>query len=170
MVITLTPTAVGTVGVVAGDFGLELAPQGGTTTHDLYTCTAPESGSRASVALTIVSSAGTSPSATPSDDGTDDGGGDSPAPTETVTETTTASATTTVTSTVSSTATVTHRTTAQISRTPLGGAQTGGGGEIGPDGRIFVLAGAVLMAASASGGLMLRRSGSRTSARGVRHV
>ncbi|WP_204059527.1 hypothetical protein [Microbispora corallina] len=169
MVITLTPTAVGTVGVVAGDFGLELAPQSGTTTHDLYTCTAPESGSRASVALTIVSSPATSPSATPSDDGTD-GADDSPAPTETVTETTTASATTTVTSTVSSTATVTHRATAQISRTPLGGAQTGGGGEIGPDGRVFVLAGAVLMAASATGGLVLRRSGSRTSARGVRHV
>ncbi|MFI6389835.1 hypothetical protein [Nonomuraea sp. NPDC050540] len=44
-------------------------------------------------------------------------------------------------------------------RTPVGGAETGGGGEAGPDGRIVVLAGLVMLAGAGAG--LARRTRSR---------
>jgi hypothetical protein len=51
----------------------------------------------------------------------------------------------------------------EVTKTPKEGAATGGGGEIGPDGRIFLLAGSVLVLGAGIGGLYLRRrtAGSR---------
>ncbi|WP_162795017.1 hypothetical protein [Nonomuraea lactucae] len=49
------------------------------------------------------------------------------------------------------------------SKTPKAGADTGAGGDAGPDGRMFVLAGSVLIMAAGAGGLMMRR---RTVSRG----
>ncbi|GIH50421.1 hypothetical protein Mro03_56000 [Microbispora rosea subsp. rosea] len=45
---------------------------------------------------------------------------------------------------------------AQVENTPGGGAATGGGGEAGPDARLFVLTGTALMLAAGAGGLVLR--------------
>jgi hypothetical protein len=45
----------------------------------------------------------------------------------------------------------------KTSTTPKAGADTGGGGEAGPDGRMFLLAGSVLIGAAGVGGLMMRR-------------
>ncbi|GAB3162104.1 hypothetical protein GCM10027161_72720 [Microbispora hainanensis] len=45
---------------------------------------------------------------------------------------------------------------AQIENTPGGGAATGGGGDAGPDARLFVLSGTALMLAAGAGGLVLR--------------
>ncbi|MEW9554408.1 hypothetical protein [Nonomuraea sp. NPDC050783] len=47
--------------------------------------------------------------------------------------------------------------TKRSSRTPKAGADTGGGGLAGPDGRTFILTGTALVAAAAIGGLFLRR-------------
>ncbi|GAA4095115.1 hypothetical protein [Nonomuraea soli] len=44
-----------------------------------------------------------------------------------------------------------------VTKTPKAGAETGGGGELGPDGRMFVLTGSVMIAAAGVGGLMMRR-------------
>ncbi|WP_143591422.1 hypothetical protein [Thermoactinospora rubra] len=49
----------------------------------------------------------------------------------------------------------------KVNKTPKGGAETGGGGEAGPDGRMFVLTGTALVAAAALGGLVLRRRTAR---------
>ncbi|MBX6387066.1 MAG: hypothetical protein IRZ07_29495 [Microbispora sp.] len=169
LVVTLTPTAEGTVAVAAGNFTLRLRPAGDTTGTggELYTCTLPDPASRASLAFTVSTSA-------PPDDGGDDTG-TSPSPGETTTATatvtTTVSATTTTTTTATATvtttasakttvtATVTRTAAKQIKTTPLGGAQTGAGGDAGPDGRLVVLTGVALMAAAAAGGLLLRRFG-----------
>ncbi|TMR23201.1 hypothetical protein ETD86_08835 [Nonomuraea turkmeniaca] len=43
------------------------------------------------------------------------------------------------------------------SKTPKAGADTGAGGEMGPDGRMFILTGTALVAAAAVGGLVMRR-------------
>nr|WP_055505060.1 hypothetical protein [Nonomuraea pusilla] len=45
------------------------------------------------------------------------------------------------------------------SQTPKAGADTGAGGEMGPDGRVFILTGSALVAAAAVGGLWMRRRG-----------
>ncbi|MEW9528897.1 hypothetical protein [Microbispora sp. NPDC049125] len=160
LVVTLTPTVEGTVGIAAGDFTMRLVTQGATVTPDLYTCTLPPSASRASIAMTVLASGSHTPEQTPTDSGsptaTDTSTGTS---TETATASVTETVTTTVSATVSNTVshTVSNTVTAEVSLTPLGGAQTGGGGEVGPDGRLLVLGGIALMAASASGGLLLRR-------------
>ncbi|MFD0733926.1 hypothetical protein [Planotetraspora mira] len=62
------------------------------------------------------------------------------------------------------TRTVYETVTAQVSETPEGGAATGGGADAGPDGRVLVLSGSVLVLAAAGGGLLLR-----TRRRAVRH-
>ncbi|MEV0351659.1 hypothetical protein AB0H88_38315 [Nonomuraea sp. NPDC050680] len=43
------------------------------------------------------------------------------------------------------------------SATPKAGADTGAGGDAGPDGRLFVLTGSALIAAAGAGGLLMRR-------------
>ncbi|MFG1704810.1 hypothetical protein ACFLIM_16615 [Nonomuraea sp. M3C6] len=50
----------------------------------------------------------------------------------------------------------THTVTTTTTRTPAGGVATGGGGEAGPDGRMLVAMGSVLILASVTG-LILRR-------------
>ncbi|MET8145933.1 hypothetical protein ABZU32_36990 [Sphaerisporangium sp. NPDC005288] len=44
-----------------------------------------------------------------------------------------------------------------MTKKPVAGAATGGGGDAGPDGRTFVLVGTSLVAAAGVGGLFLRR-------------
>jgi Tfp pilus assembly major pilin PilA len=170
LLVTLTPTAVGTVGVAAGDFTLKLRPAGDTTGtgEALYTCTLPESATRASLALTVAASSSTSPSPSPSaspspspspTDSDDADGNTSSSPTPSAGASTTPTTRTTATTTVTATATASRTTTKQIKTTPLGGAQTGAGGDAGPDARLVVLTGLALMAAAAVGGLLLRRFG-----------
>ena len=50
-----------------------------------------------------------------------------------------------------------EKTTERSSETPRKGADTGAGGDAGPDGRMFLLAGSVLIMAAGAGGLLLRR-------------
>ncbi|MFI7147221.1 hypothetical protein ACIBO2_20075 [Nonomuraea sp. NPDC050022] len=45
----------------------------------------------------------------------------------------------------------------ESSATPKAGADTGAGGDAGPDGRLFVLTGSALIAAAGAGGLLMRR-------------
>ncbi|MEV4059085.1 hypothetical protein [Nonomuraea dietziae] len=45
----------------------------------------------------------------------------------------------------------------KVTKTPKGAAETGGGGDMGPDGRMFVLTGSLVVLAAAAGGLVLRR-------------
>ena len=71
-------------------------------------------------------------------------------------ETASARPTRTVTTTV--TAAETH--TANR-RTPPGGAETGGGGDAGPDGRVFVLTGLFVTVAAGAGLVLRRRAVSR---------
>ncbi|MFC7645359.1 hypothetical protein ACFQX6_35580 [Streptosporangium lutulentum] len=47
--------------------------------------------------------------------------------------------------------------TGQVERTPAGAASTGGGGDAGPDARLFMMSGALLVAFAGIGGLALRR-------------
>ncbi|GGO03303.1 hypothetical protein GCM10011574_13000 [Microbispora bryophytorum] len=171
LLVTLTPTAVGTIGVAAGDFTLKLRPAGDTagTGEALYTCTLPESATRASLALTVVASSSPSPSATPSPSPSPAGNTNtSPSPSAgaSTTPSPSPSPRTTTTTTVTATATASHTATKQIKTTPLGGAQTGAGGDAGPDARLVVLTGLALMAAAAVGGLLLRRFGPNSGSYG----
>ncbi|MFI7127768.1 hypothetical protein ACIBQ1_18865 [Nonomuraea sp. NPDC050153] len=92
-------------------------------------CLAPTTGLKAYTFQ--VSSASSSPSSTPTSS--------SPKPTKT------------------STATVTVTPSSKKSKTPKAGADTGAGGEAGPDGRMFILTGTALVGAAAVGGLVMRR-------------
>ncbi|GAA3846874.1 hypothetical protein GCM10022226_83140 [Sphaerisporangium flaviroseum] len=56
----------------------------------------------------------------------------------------------------------------KVTKTPLGAAETGGGGQAGPDGRVFVVTGFLLTLAAATG-LLLRRRTIPTDDQG-RHV
>jgi hypothetical protein len=51
----------------------------------------------------------------------------------------------------------------QIDETPKGAASTGGGGDAGPDARMIMFSGVLMVALAGIGGLMLRR---RTAGRG----
>ncbi|GAA3832090.1 hypothetical protein GCM10022226_61570 [Sphaerisporangium flaviroseum] len=46
----------------------------------------------------------------------------------------------------------------KVTKTPLGAAETGGGGQAGPDGRVFVVTGFLLTLAAATGLLLRRRT------------
>ncbi|HEX4817567.1 MAG TPA: hypothetical protein VFV66_32900 [Nonomuraea sp.] len=82
------------------------------------------------------------------------GGGITPTPTPTPTPTQTPTPTPDDTETEDTTPTATVTTTETM--VPEGGADTGAGGEAGPDGRAFLLVGSVLILSSGAG-LMLRR-------------
>ncbi|MEV1167040.1 hypothetical protein [Nonomuraea sp. NPDC049784] len=58
--------------------------------------------------------------------------------------------------------TVTPSSKTSKSKTPKAGADTGEGGEMGPDGRLFILTGTALIAAAAVGGLIMRRRSIRS--------
>ncbi|NJP97851.1 hypothetical protein HCN51_51975 [Nonomuraea sp. FMUSA5-5] len=125
------PTTTGTVSLTAGDLAF------GTTGSLLLKCAAPTTGLK-TYSFTVASATSTSTSS------------NSPSPT-----TTSPRPTTTRTSTV--TITPSRSTTTRKSTTPKAGADTGAGGTMGPDGRLFILTGTALVGAAAVGGLVMRR-------------
>ncbi|MBG0820627.1 hypothetical protein HS048_07760 [Planomonospora sp. ID91781] len=159
VLITVVPTATGVIGIQPSSFILAVGPASGTgTLGDLYDCTpaSPAEVTAAGLLITVQ----------PSGAGTGTGTG-TPTPTATPT-TTTPKPTITVTATITPEATESTKTikspkTRQIEETPEGAASTGGGGEAGPDARMIMLSGALLVAAAGAGGLVLRR---RTAQRG----
>ncbi|MFB9627032.1 hypothetical protein [Nonomuraea helvata] len=134
--IKVKPTTTGTVTLTAGDLAF-----GSSSTSAAIKCAAPTSGLK-TFTFTVGSSS-TTPTPTPTPTPTTT----SPKPTKTSTHT--------VTVTPSS-----KKTTK--SKTPKAGADTGGGGEMGPDGRLFILTGTALIAAAAVGGLIMRRRSIRS--------
>ncbi|GAA0386356.1 hypothetical protein Acor_26160 [Acrocarpospora corrugata] len=157
MVLVFTPTATGTVGVTAGGFVLKIVPLGGQpSTH--YSCEPANHASPATLALTVATSAADDP---------DDTTTTTTTATSTVfeTETVQATDTETVTNTVdtTNTSTVSVTNTAQVGMTPVGGAQTGGGGDVGADARLVMLVGISLIGAATLGGLVLRHRTSRNT-------
>ncbi|MFI0417594.1 hypothetical protein [Spongiactinospora sp. 9N601] len=130
MAVVLQPTASGTLAIQGGGFVLK-AGTGSNTVY--YNC----SGVGPSLNLPI-GAAGT-PSGTPT----------APTPTPSDTPSPTPKKTNTRTATITA--------DTQIDKTPKDGAATGGGGEMGPDGRMFVLVGSVLVLGAGVGGLFMRR-------------
>ncbi|MFB4272111.1 hypothetical protein [Nonomuraea sp. GTA35] len=130
--IKVKPTTTGTVSLTAGDLAF-----GTSSTSPVLKCTAPTTGLKAYTFT--VGNASTSPSPTTT----------SPTPTNTSPRPTT-TRTSTVTITPSSS-------TTRKSQTPKAGADTGAGGTMGPDGRLFILTGTALVGAAAVGGLIMRR-------------
>ncbi|WP_066368884.1 hypothetical protein [Herbidospora mongoliensis] len=152
----ITPTATGVFEVSARDFVLRVRPTGGTADVALYSCILPETATPVALKITVVASPTPTASTTPSSS-------DTPTPTPTDSGTPTPRGTVTATATVTadtpvdrSTRTATATVTAQV-ETPDGGVATGGGGVLGPDGRVFVLAGGTVTLAAMVGGLLLRR-------------
>ncbi|TDD17639.1 hypothetical protein [Nonomuraea diastatica] len=144
MTMVVRPTATGTVALRGGAFNVQV---NGTT---WYECRPPTSGGP-SVNLVVGTATGTptnSPTTTPTKSPTPTPS--SPRPTRTSTHT--------VTVTPSSESEPTRK-----SQTPKAGADTGAGGTMGPDGRLFILTGGALIVAAAGGGLLMRR---RNAARG----
>ncbi|MFB9967438.1 hypothetical protein [Sinosporangium siamense] len=138
---TVTPTVTGTTIARAGKFTVKVAGTG-TTPTTLYDCVVATSGvntQQASVELRV----GTA-SASPTGSNTS-----TPSPTR--------STTPRPTTTVTEYETVSPKETTEA--TPKGGADTGGGGSVGPDGRTFILVGSVTVLAAGAAGLLLRRRG-----------
>lgn len=144
--VTASPSATSVV-LTAGDFTLKVTGAGATT---LYVCTVPSTGVRAAATVAITSqSASGSPSPSPSP---------TPTPTPTPSPTPTPKPTHTVTVVVTKTPAVARTTrSGGVGITPSGSAQTGGGGTAGPDGRVVMLAGGVMILGAGVGGLILRR-------------
>lgn len=136
--IKVRPTTTGTVTITPGDLAF-----GTSATAAALKCTAPTTGLPT---FTFQVAAATS---TPTDD-----------PTGTSTPTPTPTKTTTVIVTETPT-TRTTSPTARSSKTPKDGVATGAGGDAGPDGRMFVLAGSMLILAAGGGGLLMRRRAAR---------
>ncbi|GII85454.1 hypothetical protein Ssi03_34440 [Sphaerisporangium siamense] len=142
MTATVVPTAVGQFSVKPGNFTLKL---GANSTYTCEIAAAPSPANATAVPLTIVvASPSASPSASPTGSTTS-----SNTPTATPTPTRTPKPTHTVYETV------THN-PEQVKRKPSGGAATGGGADAGPDGRLFVAAGMVLVVGAGVGGLVVR--------------
>ncbi len=141
MLVTVVPTTTGTVVVRPDQFVLRAGPTAaGAAQTALVTCS-PAAEAQAALAQATFTVAGqTSPSSSPTT---------SPTPTN--------SATPTPRTTHTVYKTVTHEATKTERVTPKGGAATGGGGEAGPDGRVFIAVGSILIGAAALGGLVLRR-------------
>ncbi|MGW6495845.1 hypothetical protein [Nonomuraea angiospora] len=128
--VKIKPTTTGTVTLTPGDLAF-----GTLASSPSIKCLAPTTG-LPTFTFTVGSSTGTpttSPTSTPTNTTS------SPKPTKT------------------STATVTVTPSTKKSKTPKAGADTGGGGEAGPDGRMFILTGTALVGAAAVGGLVMRR-------------
>ncbi|MBT2234364.1 hypothetical protein [Nonomuraea sp. NEAU-A123] len=141
MAIVVTPTVAGTVAIKGDAFAVKVnnaawyncAPQtaGGGPSANLVVATGTPTGTP-----TSSSTPSTTPTTTPTSS--------SPKPTKTHTITVTKTPTAT-------------KTTTKSSKTPKAGADTGGGGDMGPDGRMVVLTGSLLILAAGVGGLVLRR-------------
>ncbi|MDX3106155.1 hypothetical protein [Nonomuraea angiospora] len=126
--VKIKPTTTGTVTLTAGDLAF-----GTSASSPAIKCLAPTTGLK-----TYTFQVGSSTS-TPTTSSTPTNTTSSPKPTKT------------------STATVTVTPSTKKSKTPKAGADTGGGGEAGPDGRMFILTGTALVGAAAVGGLVMRR-------------
>ncbi|MFJ2030452.1 hypothetical protein [Streptosporangium sp. NPDC087985] len=153
VLVTVMPTATGVFGVRPDAFTLAHVPAAGTGTGTgLYDCTADQAQASAAALLVTVQPSGSSSVSA------------SPTPTETPTPTPTETATTPApTITITQTKTAKPTKTRQIDETPGGGASTGGGGDAGPDARVIMLSGLLMVAGATAGGLVLRR---RTATRG----
>ncbi|GAA3471869.1 hypothetical protein [Nonomuraea roseola] len=126
------PTTAGTVTLKASDLYF-----GTSTSVYQYKCTVQATPAPKSHSFTVTA-ASTSPSPSPSPS-----------------TSTSAKPTRTVTATV--TQTPVGGGNGKVTKTPKGAAETGGGGDMGPDGRMFVLTGSLVVLAAAAGGLVLRR-------------
>ncbi|MGW0194694.1 hypothetical protein [Nonomuraea sp. NPDC003201] len=126
--VKVKPTTTGTVTLTAGDLAF-----GTSASSPVIKCLAPTTGLK-TYTFTVGSSTGT-----PTTSSTPTNTTSTPKPTKT------------------STATVTVTPSTKKSKTPKAGADTGGGGEAGPDGRMFILTGTALVGAAAVGGLVMRR-------------
>ncbi|MFD1537356.1 hypothetical protein [Nonomuraea guangzhouensis] len=143
MAIVVKPTATGTVAIKGGNFALKV------NSSTWYTCSPGVSGGP-SMNLVVSTAPASTPTGTPTTSST---------PSTTPTTTPTSSSpkpTKTHTKIVTKTPTAT-KTTTKSSKTPKAGADTGGGGDMGPDGRMVVLTGSLLILAAGVGGLVLRR-------------
>ncbi|MEV4353018.1 hypothetical protein [Nonomuraea sp. NPDC049625] len=130
VIIKVKPTTTGTVSLTAGDLVFGTASSG---TGAAITCKAPTTNLKAYTFTVGSSTSSPTTSSTPTNTTS------TPKPTKT------------------STATVTVTPSSKKSKTPKAGADTGGGGEAGPDGRMFILTGTALVGAAAVGGLVMRR-------------
>ncbi|GAA3161079.1 hypothetical protein [Nonomuraea roseoviolacea] len=154
VLISLTPKATGVMAVVPDDFVLQVGPSGAAGST-WYTCSVKAgSESEASAAAALVTVATGVPTGTST--GTPSSTPTTPTPTATPTPTKT---TPTPKKTRTSYVTVVETPTKRSSKTPKAGANTGAGGEMGPDGRMFVLVGSALILAAGVGGLAMRRRG-----------
>ncbi|MFG1941650.1 hypothetical protein [Nonomuraea sp. NPDC048826] len=132
--IKVKPTTAGTVTVSPGDLAF-----GTSATAPAVKCTAPTTGLPTYTFQVTAGSA--SPSASPTPSNT------SPTPTKTTTVI--------VTETPRDDTSTTP--TRRSSQTPKDGVATGAGGDAGPDGRLFIVAGSMLVLAAGGGGLLMRR-------------
>ncbi|MEV4112337.1 hypothetical protein [Nonomuraea sp. NPDC049695] len=135
-----TANTAGTATVKPGK--INFGSNASTGTQPAIECTVENESALKTYTLTVSSSTGT------------------PTPTPTPTPTTT-SPKPTKTSTHTVTVTPSSKKTTK-SKTPKAGADTGGGGEMGPDGRLFILTGTALIGAAAVGGLIMRRRSIRS--------
>ena len=125
--VKVKPTTAGTVSLTAGDLAF-----GTSSTSSSIKCAAPTTGLKAYTFTVTAATSSATTSSTPT--------------TSTPKPTTTRTATFTVTPT-----------STKKSQTPKAGADTGAGGDMGPDGRMFILTGTALIGAAAVGGLFMRR-------------
>ncbi|WP_049563241.1 hypothetical protein [Nonomuraea sp. SBT364] len=134
--VKVKPTTTGTVTITPGDIVF-----GTSATAPTVKCTAPTTGLKT---YTFTVAAATS----------------TPTSTPTTTSTPTPTKTTTVYQTVTPTSSPSKTTSSpRSSETPKEGADTGAGGTMGPDGRMFLAVGSVLIVAAGAGGLLIRRRG-----------
>lgn len=155
IMITLTPKATGVMAVVPDDFVLQADPASGTTAPPWYTCSVKQGfESEATAAAALITVVSGTPSSTPSNTPST-----TPSTTPTTSTPTPTPTRTTPRPTRTKTEIVTVGPTKRASKTPKAGADTGGGGDMGPDGRMFVLAGSLLIIAAGAGGLVMRRRG-----------
>ncbi|MER6169968.1 hypothetical protein [Streptosporangium sp. NPDC001681] len=162
LLVTVTPSATGVVAFQPGPFTLYLDPGTGTNNEaELLDCGTPLNPAEASAAALRVTVGTGSPSTSPS-----------PSPTTSTSTSPSPSATASPSATPKPTVTVTQTKTSepekpasdgQIDETPNGGAATGGGGDAGPDARMIMLSGVLMVAFAGIGGMVLRR---RTAGRG----
>jgi hypothetical protein len=147
LLITVMPTATGPITLRPEGFTLYLDSTGtaGDNAPELLDCTVTTEAAAAGALVINVQTPGTAVS-------------NSPSTTPPVTPSTTPPVpTVSPTVTVTQTKTSKPASTRQIDETPAGAASTGGGGDAGPDARLIMLSGALMVAFAGIGGLVLRR-------------
>lgn len=141
--VTVTPPAGATSLVLqARDFTLRVGQPGAAA--DLYRCVLADGATPAAVTAAVATGSPTSTAPT------------TPATTPPATPTT-STPTPPPTHTVEVTVTEEPTNGSKVARTPEGGVATGGGGDAGPDGRMIMLTGSVMLLGAAIGGVVLRR-------------